>query len=122
MATSFLRKNWSSCGDLAGSLHRPDGTTLGIAIQKVQTGEITQVTSDGGEAPNWIHDCATAVYRTADNSLSVVDIRSKTISPLGLGRGFHVSDSIGVTQDGDWLFFTDLASGTDVVVAALEQD
>jgi eukaryotic-like serine/threonine-protein kinase len=118
----FLAKNWSSCGDLAGSLHRPDGTTLGIAIQNVKTGEITQVTSDGGEAPNWIHDCATLVYRTADHSLSVVDIRTKTIKPLGLGTSFHVSDSIGVTQDGNWLFFTDLASETDVVVAALEQD
>lgn len=118
----FLAKNWSTCGDLAGSLHRPDGTTLGIAIQNVKTGEITQVTSDGGEAPNWIHDCATVVYRTADHSLSVVDIRTKTIKPLGLDANFHVSDSIGVTQDGNWLFFTDLASETDVVVAALEQD
>lgn len=118
----FLAKNWSRCGDLAGSLHRPDGTTLGIAIQSVSTGEITQVTSDGGEAPNWLNDCAAVVYRTADHSLSVVDVRTRTIKPLGLSTSFHVSDSIGVTQEGNWLFFTDLASEMDVVVAALEQN
>jgi len=118
----FFAKHWSPCGELAGSLHRPDGMTLGIAIQNVKTGEITQVTSDGGEAPNWLHDCTSLVYRTTDHSLNVVDTLTKTIQPLRLGPSFHVSDSIGVTREGDWLFFTDMASETDVVVAALDQN
>jgi eukaryotic-like serine/threonine-protein kinase len=119
----FFAKHWSPCGDfLAGSLHRHDGTALGIAIQNIGTGEITQVTSDGGEAPNWLNDCSAVVYRTANESLSIVDTHTKSTKPLPLPPGFHVFDSIGVTKDANWLFFTDLASETDVVVASLDQN
>jgi hypothetical protein len=116
----FLAKHWSPCGDsLTGSLHRSDGETIGIAVQNVTTGTISQITADGGEAPNWADQCAAIVYRL-HGSLSIVDVQSHESHVLFSSPTFNVYDSIGVNKTADWLYFTNLASEKHVAVAAID--
>jgi Tol biopolymer transport system component len=118
----FLAKSWSHQGNLlAGSLHYSNGDPIGIAIQNVDTGVITQLTNDGGLAPVWLPESRIAVYRRGE-SLYSVDAQSKKVARLNLEPKFHVFDNIGITADGRWLFFDDLTSETDVVLISLSSD
>jgi len=118
----FLAKSWSRQGNLlAGSLHRKSGEPIGIGIQSVETGAVSQITDDGGVAPVWLPDNRTIFYRLGE-SLYSVDAQSKKVTRLGLDPKFHVFTCIGITADGRWLYFEDLASETDVVLVSLVTD
>jgi len=117
---SFLAKSWSPDGRfLAGGLHNSDGSSAGIATQEVTSGRIEMMSKDGGESPVWLRDSGRLVYRV-DGQLKMLWLRDLRTQRLFPANQYEAYDSLGMSTQGDCLFFTNLERQADIVVVAIK--
>ncbi|MGA2184038.1 MAG: protein kinase [Bryobacteraceae bacterium] len=98
----FIAKSWSVDGRrIAGTLHRPDGTSEGIFSYTLSDRRYEAITSFGS-APVWLRDGVRLLFRSGF-SLYMEDTRRHLSIPLTLPSSVHVSDTFAVSNDDHWL-------------------
>jgi Tol biopolymer transport system component len=113
---------WSRDGSaIAGFQVHPDGTMGDVYVYRLADERFTSV---GGtrpsfwRAPVWLNDSKRLLVRD-DRWISVVDVASKTWTPLLEVGGYVFSASVGISPDNRWITYTETATEGDIWVAEL---
>ena len=117
--TSFWPMSWSPDGArLAGLATRADGTNVGAAVYELATQRFTVFAASAlmWASSVWMPDSERFLMRD-DRGISIVNMRTKMTRLLVPVGGYAVGHSVGVTNDGRWITYTETGTEGEIWLA-----